>query len=233
MKTIPFILIILGTALTLSFQNCSQGNFESSSTDNEQSQNTKVISDQQIQDFLNRDRIEICPTVMCAAPPEGCRYEQESTTNLANRSRCNLGCGRLVCDRQPPVGIVPPKEPVICPMIACSPVPEGCSRVAVPTTVRDTNGCDLNCGEVKCDDRSTEPVNPIDEVSTDSGASDSAQLAANKPRICPMVSCAAPPEGCFYRPTSRISGSNSCPGCGELICRRPPIGTDLPPVPME
>lgn len=234
MKQSFFIAAISGLILMLSFQNCSQGNFESSSSSNTQASTNKAISDEQIQNFLARDRVEICPAIACAAPPENCHYEQDSSTNGGIRSRCISSCGRLVCDRQPPIGVVPPKASIICPMIACSAVPTGCKRVAAATTVRDTNGCDLNCGEIKCDEASTEPViNPVDGNNDQSDDSVQQIGIGTKPRICPMVMCAAPPEGCFYRPTSRLVGTNECPGCGELICKKPPFGTDLPPVPVE
>ena len=233
MKTKFFVTATIGALLILSFQNCSKGNFESSISSSPQASVNKAISDEQVQDFLKRDRAEICPAIMCAAPPAFCHYEQEKTTNGDLKSRCFASrCGRLVCDRQPPIKDDPPKEPVICPMIACSAVPSGCKRIAAATSVKDTNGCDLNCGAIKCDQASTEPVNPVEENNSDIEQPIQIGIGA-KPRICPMVMCAAPPEGCFYRPTSRLVGSNQCPGCGELICKKPPFGTDLPPVPTE
>ncbi len=210
MKKNIIISAILGLFTVVSFQNCSQGHFESSSqsTSTHIAPNKTVVSDDQIQHWLNEDRLFVCPAVRCMAPPEGCSYEQENTTaaeTVANR--CPSGCGKLVCDRQAPIIEDPPMEPIACPMIACSPVPVGCERVAAATTVKDSKGCDLNCGEIKCEKEGPQPIEPI---------------------MCPMVLCAAPPEGCFYRQASSLVGSRDCPGCGELICKKLPFEVTLP-----
>lgn len=40
---------------------------------------------------------ELCPLPPCAAPPEGCRYEQQPVP----AGECPVGCGKLVCDGTP------------------------------------------------------------------------------------------------------------------------------------
>lgn len=226
-----FILpAITGFILLIAFQNCSQGNFESAGTAQIVAPTKIVFSDDQIQNFLTRDRIEICPSILCAAPPENCRYEKETASELAGtKNRCPASCGKLVCDRQPPIIEDPPTEPILCPMIACSPVPDGCQRVAAVATVKDSKGCDLNCGEIKCEGEPQEvfigPKPPIDEIDNSGNEPKEVAIGVKPPIMCPMIMCAAPPKGCFYRPTSRRSDRNECPGCGELICKKVPFET--------
>lgn len=228
MKRNSLLIGILSLIAMALFQNCSQGNFESSSLDTPTTITTKtVISDDRIQNWLDQDRVIVCPAVRCMAPPEGCSYEPENTAAAEVVSnRCPTGCGKIVCKKKLPI-VRQPIEPIVCPMIACSEVPAGCQRVAAATTVKNTKGCDLNCGEIVCEDKTT--------LSDNDGAIDVQQSSGGirrNIRICPLIMCAEAPSGCFYRQNSAITDKNACPTCGELICKKFPI-EQLPLIDVE
>lgn len=209
MKRNMFLNCITGLILTVSFQNCGKGNFEDSNQTTDPQANKVVVTDDQIQNWLDKDKAFACPAIRCTNAPEGCHYEQDN----ALESVCPSSCGRLIC-KQVGGPIRLPTHPIVCPNVLCSAVPEGCHRVAAANTVKDVNGCNLSCGDIVCEDKSngggTSEINSIQ---------------------CPAIRCMAAPANCYYRQNS--TEKNACPTCGELICRKPPFGTDLQPVPTE
>lgn len=215
MKRNALLLSVIGLILTISFQNCSKGNFQASSESPTTQSEKIVVSDDQVQDWLDQKQAYICPAIRCAAPPEGYHYEEDNSVD----SLCPTSCGRLVPNK---IGGIR-QHPIACPAILCSAVPEGCKRVAAANTTKDVNGCNLSCGEIVCEDKSGVD-SPTDQLF---GAQEEARIR------CPAIRCAPAPANCYYRQNSVREKRELCPTCGELICKKVPFGTDLPPVPAE
>ena len=68
--------------------------------------------------------------IKCAAPPEGCHYENSRFTGPCHK----LTCGDLVCDE-------------ICPIIDCAAPPDGCHYEGAIFTPCDQQ----TCGTLVCD----------------------------------------------------------------------------------
>lgn len=159
MKKLSIVSIFVFVSIALvAFQNCSEGQFETLSSSSTEELETTVEDINSGKVVRDSKFIRVCPMVMCAAPPENCRYVHDSDENNIKKSFCSHGCGRLVCDRQPPI-IEPPIEPinppgvtppVSCPMIACA-HEEGCKFAGSPTL--DKNECPIDCGQRVCDTR--------------------------------------------------------------------------------
>lgn len=72
----------------------------------------------------------ICPAILCASPPRGCKY----VAPFEDDSGCR-GCGALECEE-------------ICPIVECASPPEGCNYV--PPYKKDNKGCQIGCGVMNC-----------------------------------------------------------------------------------
>lgn len=212
MKRLTLIgFIAMSTIAMLAFQNCSQTQYESSS------ELEAAVSDINAGKPANEnDFIRICPMVMCAAPPLGCRYEQDASTNQNNqKSFCSSSCGRLVCDRLPPIEELPPiDEPIQCEVaVRCQAPAEGCRMEGVEF---DRRGCQIGCGHQVCprlppiEEQPVEPTFPI---------------GVKPPVACPMIMCAQE-EGCRLAGQPTLDKNGCATDCGVQVCDtriRPPV----------
>jgi hypothetical protein len=203
MKQVYLLPMLLGFVLLVSFQNCSQSNFESAG--DSASQATLADKTEQfdigsrVRDIQELGAPIACPMVMCAAPPENCHYEQDSDQKVfgdRRDRRCGASCGRLVCN----------EKPEICPAIRCQAPPEGC-RYVENSEKKDSRGCNISCGDIVCEDRPPKlpPIIEPPEV-------------PSEPIICPMYMCAAPPDGCHLAANNKKDENGCNIGCGDVVC---------------
>ncbi|MBT4119542.1 MAG: hypothetical protein HOG89_03105 [Candidatus Peribacter sp.] len=73
----------------------------------------------------------ICPSILCSAPPKGCKYVPPYKEN---EQGCQASCGELACEEQ-------------CQTVDCVAPPEGCKYV----NQRFDGECQVNCGEIVCE----------------------------------------------------------------------------------
>jgi hypothetical protein len=85
------------------------------------------------EDFMScsDDCRPVCPSILCASPPSGCKYTPPYEENF---SGCQVSCGELECDDK-------------CYTVDCAAPPEGC-RYEDP----EFDGqCQVSCGKMKCE----------------------------------------------------------------------------------
>lgn len=208
MKKLYLLSAIAGLVLLVTFQNCSQKNFEAGS----EVSSSVSITDKTLQLAVPGSRISDvqeqssdgpiqCPMVMCANPPANCHYEADVTTNnVKDANHCSTGCGRLVCD----------VEKKICPAIRCQAPEVGC-HYAETNAKKDEVDCNVGCGEIIC------PYPPIKDPPP-----------LEPPVVCPLYKCVAPPEGCHLASITKKDENGCNIGCGEVVCPADDLNPILP-----
>lgn len=140
-----------------------------------------------------------CPAIECAPLDRGCSYPNKEY----DKKGCLVACGPVQCP-----------APIACPMIACL-EPEGtnCRQVTPPS--EDANGCQIDCGQWKCDENPgpiTPPLPP-----TPPGPP-----VCKPPKACPAIACAPLEEGCHYIGRPEFDKNGCVVSCGAKICKVPP-----------
>ena len=218
------------------FQNCGNKNLTTGAE--LYSVENSSLSIDEAKTSLSSNRI--CPAIMCAAPPQGCHYEPENSTDLPNR--CPNSCGKLVCE----------KPPVVCPMIACAAPPQGCRYNNKPP--QNSDGCLAGCGDIICDERPILPIEPpvscpqikcamppenceyagnppVDRNGCTIGCGDLVCKPITQdplpPTPIPSHTCQrVPPAGCYFKPHEVQCTNQGCSismePCGTLVCIKPP-----------
>jgi hypothetical protein len=184
---------------------------------------------------------KICPMLACAAPPEGCELVPN---NQKDADGCSNSCGDVVCkgDRKgdgqvlPPI-ITPPRPEPICPRYS---MPFNLGRFCRVEIVVNEAGC--NMPKVICDPKPPVidcPLYPA--VMPPEGCrhvyekdrkgceirKTVCDATEEAPIACPMIKCAAPPAGCYYKGSG--PDENGCQTCGVLVCDKQPPIAELPP----
>ena len=229
MKNVFYCLVAIG--LLVFYQNCSNSAYTDGGLT---ADNANVLS------VENRSPI-ICPQLMCAAPPENCRYDLDATTGS---SSCPADCGKLICT-----------GPHVCPMLACAAPPPNCHYNGAP--VKNADGCSIGCGEIVCDPEPTpEPIlvpkpepcpmiacrlppanceydkNPVlnsNHCPIGCGNLICKPLPEPLPPVCPQILCAAPKPGCYFTETSPRDSNGCETGCGQNLVCDPVISPPVPP----
>lgn len=211
--------IVLAGIVLISFQNCSQSEY-ASDLSSEVSRATASTTEElrtAVEDINSGKAgrispvIRVCPMISCAAPPEGCRYVHDSIKETS-KSACNSSCGRLVCDRQPPIDEILPIDEVgdasennpigikQCQIaIRCAAPEPNCQLV---NQEYDKNGCQVSCGQQVCPRLPPIEEPPISEIA---------------PIQCPMIMCAQE-EGCAYAGQPTVDKNGCAMDCGQRVC---------------